>query len=368
VIPKWLNDADLLPANEIFACGNGLLHLPSLMLYSATPNFFGFNASDIEFNPAAPTPEAWNRFLKDLWPNDPDSILLLQQFFGYCLTSDTRQQKILCMVGPKRSGKGTIGRVLKEVVGAGNVTGPTLAKLGSQFGLQSLIGRSLAIIPDARLGRRNDQAVIIERLLSISGEDHQSIERKYLPDWEGRLPTRLVILTNELPQMRDSSAALASRMLVLPLSRSFYGNEDLDLLDKLLLELPGILLFAVEGWQALQKAGRFAQPASAKEFIQDLEDLSSPIGAFVRDRCEESPDYSTDINALFDAWKVWCGENGYEHPGTVQTLGRDLRTVVPDLKVTQPRNKDGTRGRVYVGVRLRPTKAKEVNLFPVSEK
>ena len=37
--------------------------------------------------------------------------------FGYCLTGDTAQQKIFMIVGPRRSGKGTIARILRALVG-----------------------------------------------------------------------------------------------------------------------------------------------------------------------------------------------------------------------------------------------------------
>ena len=43
---------------------------------------------------------------------------------GYLLTSDTRLQKILILVGPKRSGKGTIARVIRGLIGDENVDLP----------------------------------------------------------------------------------------------------------------------------------------------------------------------------------------------------------------------------------------------------
>ena len=109
--------------------------------------------------------------MEELWPNDLRAVETLQEWFGYCLLPDTTQQKILMLVGPKRSGKGTIARVLGRVVGMANVCGPTLASLGTNFGLWPLLGKMLAIVADARLSGRTDTAVVVERLLSISGED-----------------------------------------------------------------------------------------------------------------------------------------------------------------------------------------------------
>ena len=56
--------------------------------------------------------------------------------------------------------------------------------------------------------------MVVERLLSVSGEDSLTIDRKYREPWTGRLPTRFVVMTNELPRLSDSSGALASRFIV----------------------------------------------------------------------------------------------------------------------------------------------------------
>jgi len=56
-------------------------------------------------------------------------VVALQDWFGYCLLPDTSQQKIFMIHGPKRSGKGTIARVLTSLVGIRNACAPTLAGL-----------------------------------------------------------------------------------------------------------------------------------------------------------------------------------------------------------------------------------------------
>jgi primase-polymerase (primpol)-like protein len=165
--PVWVGGDGPVSAQEVLAAANGLFHLPTLTFYPATPRFFSPNVLDYDFDPNAPEPKNWLRFLNELWPDDPQSIETLQDWFGYSLTPDTRQQKMLLVVGPKRSGKGTIGRVLKAVVGPNNVAGPTLSSLGETFGLWPLLGRTVAIVSDARMSGGERNAIITERLLSI---------------------------------------------------------------------------------------------------------------------------------------------------------------------------------------------------------
>jgi putative DNA primase/helicase len=351
--PAWLDGADGPPAHEVVACSNGLLHLPTLRLLPHTPSYFNHNALDYAYQPNAPEPRQWLAFLDQVWPDDPESISTLQQICGYLLTVDTSQQKSILIVGPKRSGKGTIARVLARLIGQHNCAAPTLASLGERFGLAPLIGKSLAIVSDARLSGRADQQVIVERLLSVTGEDRQTIDRKYIPQpWTGKLPTRFAILTNELPKLGDASGALASRFILLLMTKSFYGQEDLGLTDRLLTELPSIFNWALDGWADLKRVGHFKQPASAQQALTQLEDLSSPIGAFVRERCEIGTAFNCNVNDVFDAWLEWCTEQHRDHPGTVQNFARDLRAAVPGLTVAQlgPR---GGRARAYQGLRLK---------------
>jgi putative DNA primase/helicase len=285
-----------------------------------------------------------------LWPSDQQSIDLLQEWFGYCLTPDTRQQKMLMMLGPKRSGKGTICRVLRSVVGDGNVAGPTLASIQTNFGLWPLLGKSVAIVSDARLSGRADQAIITERLLSISGEDAQTIDRKNLEPVTTKLQTRFMIVSNELPRLQDSSGAFVGRMLVLRLVESFYGVEDKDLSQRLMDERCGILHWAIEGWARLRNRGCFIQPESGVELLEQMDELSSPILSFVEDRCEVGHEYSVSVNDLYQGFSVWCKDVGRE-PATVQTFGRDLVALLPRLRRRNLRM-GAHRERFYDGIRL----------------
>ncbi len=139
--PAWIGPPYEPGPTMILPMRNGLLDLAATAegrldcLLPPTPYFFTSTAAPFDFDPKAPAPLGWLQFLSELWPDDSESIATLQEWFGLLLVPDTRQQKILFLLGPKRSGKGTIARVLRELIGAANVAGPTLAGLATNFGL-----------------------------------------------------------------------------------------------------------------------------------------------------------------------------------------------------------------------------------------
>ena len=287
--PTWLpgSSMDLMYSPmDLVVLSNGLLYLTTRTLIPHSSEFFTVNSLPYAYDPNR-TPTNWLKFLDQLWPGDLESQTTLQEIFGYLLTSDTSQQKIFLIVGPKRSGKGTIGRVLRELVGRENYVAPTLSSLAGNFGLQPLIGKLVAVIPDARLSAHSNVLQAgVERLLMVSGEDGITVDRKNKDAWTGTLTTRFVILSNEVPQLADASGALHSRFITLALQESFLGREDLGLTPRLLEELPAIFNWALDGWVRLHDRGHFIEPRSGSHIAEELRELSSPISTFLQDKCE----------------------------------------------------------------------------------
>ncbi|MFI2757481.1 phage/plasmid primase, P4 family [Streptomyces echinatus] len=351
--PAWI-DGD--PAGEqddspIVACANGLLRIGDRALLPHRPSFFNLVSVPFAYDPDATAP-TWDWFLRQVWPNDPDAIQAAQEWFGYVLSGRTDQQKILLMVGPSRSGKGTIARVLKELIGKDNLAGPTLAGMGTNFGLSTLIGKPLAVISDARLSG-NDNSQVVERLLTISGEDTIDIDRKYREPWTGKLPTRLMILSNELPHFGDSSGVIAKRFVVLSMTVSWLGKEDPTLFDRLKAEMPGILNWALDGLARLEAKGRITEPACSREAVTTMQDTASPTSAFIRERCITGPTCSVPVDALWAVWREWAEDNGVKAVGTKQMFGRNLLSVIPQLHRTRPRDAYGRQVITYNGITVK---------------
>lgn len=361
--PAWINGAVGPDPRELVPARNGLIHLPAYAVRSAdavrenTPDYLNFNAVEFDADPAAPVPSNWLAFLRQLWPDDPESIALLQEWFGYLLSPETRAQKMLLMVGPPRSGKGTINGVLQALVGEENCATPALSGddgLGGRFGLQSLLQKSVAIVEDARIARGPATTTAVARMLTVSGEGCITVDRKNAPALPRvRLYARFVIATNEMPDLPDASTALARRWCILRMTKSFYGQEDPDLADRLVAELPGIFNWAVEGWQRLrERRWRFTVPEASRREAEELIDLSSPVTEFLRERCEVGPDFRTPCKDVYAVWRQWCEDSGRREPGTDKQFGRLLAAA--DATIHRFRLATGSRSWCYP-IRIRET-------------
>lgn len=344
------------------AVKNGILNLTKAItdppppeneiLLPHTPEWFSTIKLDFPFDPIAQCP-SWTQFLTDVFDNDQESIGLLQRWFGYLLTPDNSLQKILFVIGKPRSGKGTILHVMKSLFGESNIATPGLHDLAAEHTLQTFVGKTIALIADARLSEHADETIITERLLSISGGDPQHISRKYKDHLTGyNLPVRFTLFSNLLPRIKDASGAFLSRCMFLRMPSSHLGREDLGLRDRLLSELPGILNWAILGRHFLDRDGRLTQPNAASILVDDMREIINPVADFIETACERGVGLTVDTKELFKLWERWCVDNDLSHPGTIQSFCRKVKgiTMLESKRMTY----GSSSSRVFYGLRPRP--------------
>jgi P4 family phage/plasmid primase-like protien len=351
--PIWLEGyADSKPAaSKLISLMNGIFHLEDSILLPHSLAFFTQNSLPFEYKPTSQCP-TWMKFLQSIWPDDQESIDTLQEMMGYILSGDTRQQKFFNLIGPRRSGKGTINKVLVALLGQHNTVAPELGELCDTFGLQPWLGKLLASFTDARAPERNRSAVV-SQLLRIVGGDTITVNRKNKESWNGYLPTRIVIYSNEVLQLTENSNALTGRMIVLKMTKSFFDNEDTDLAHKLEQELGGIFNWAMEGLKRrLARGGHFLQPKSGKEYLDLMEELGNPMKPFADDALEFDPKGYARKEDVFACWKHWALKKSMS-PGTEQAFKRRFLAATQEKYVTSYQMQiNGERSQVYMGVKI----------------
>jgi len=360
--PGWINGATGPDPTDIIPFRNGLLWVSKYLegadeseyFLDSTPDYFTTFALPWDFDPLATCPN-WMKFMRSTLLHDRDRYKLIQEWIGYCLTPDTSKQKMMLLRGPKRSGKGTILRVLHEIVGREQAADLSLRKLTEQFGLQNMVGKQVALMNEAILPRHGDGNVALELLLKIVGEDVVDIPRKFKTSLgEYKLPTRITMSANAIPQIPDDNGALESRLLIVDFDKSFEGREDYALTEKLKAEAPGVLLWALEGLRRLRAQGRFTTPESMKTALAEWRTSTSPTAAFLEEVCVEGPrgEHEVGKHELYECWSQWSRERGLR-PVAKTRFFEKIKNNAP-FATTDTYTKGGHKFSVYRGLSLMP--------------
>ncbi|CAM0103074.1 DNA polymerase/primase [Vibrio phage 159E36-2a] len=346
---KWINDPDRDTSN-VAVFENGIVDLGENhhTVLPHTHEFFTFNALPFNYNPSAQCP-TWLKFLDDIWGTDVDLKRQLQQFMGYCLTSDTSLQKFATFMGKPRSGKGTITEVISEMVGHNNISSPALSGLVKDSALSAMSTSSVALIPDAHNVNPNIRDSVLSTLKAITGEDSIEYHEMYKGSQTKKFTCKVIISTNNVPDFNDPSGALVARMLVFPFQRSFVGRENPNLRRELLAEIEGIIQWAIAGLRDLRANGnRFTESSVGIAEKEEIREDMFPLSQYVREMTDLNETEWTLVSDLYNAYRMWATTNGSKSPMTMVMFNKCLRNS--SLPIYHERRESG---RGFVGITVK---------------
>jgi len=351
--PPCTMSGDPLPRLLVFQ--NGVLPLddwlldPSTPLLPHDPQRFVTGVLPYDYDPQARCP-CLDAFLDSIWPEEKqqDQRIEYQKMLGYLLLPENPLHKMFIILGKARSGKGTTLRLIRQLVGPQNCCAPTLSSLTNNFGLDSLMGKTVALVGELnQQGRIPDTA--IDRLKSISGGDDLPVNRKNKSEVHQHLPVRFVVACNRLPGFLDPSGAFAARQVIFTMWRSFLGKEDIDLGRKLSGELPGIAQFALAGLRRLLvEDGTFLPLGSTRWVAKSFRDVQAPTATFLSEcvRPGGSDDWLAN-EQLYAIYCAWARENGHNKVSAAR-LHSEIDMLWPEVAAESKRKRgrlDGNRVR-----------------------
>jgi putative DNA primase/helicase len=274
---------------------------------------------------------------------------LLQEWFGYCLVPDTRAQTSMWWLGGGANGKGIATKILESLIGEKQRVGLDIENLHEGYHRASLYGKLLAIVSE-----------IAPRAMVRSGSWFKAIvagdtisARQIGKDVFSFAPTARVLVTaNELPKTYDRTFGYFRRLKLLFFRVDLAEEkQDRDLLDKLMVELPGIFNWALIGLYRLQaQRMKFSKSEDAEQELASYRYEQDPVARFVDDWCQRDAGEEEQTSELWEAFGRWCKTNG-EVPGNSVSFHRALSRLGFEAALRWDAAK-GTNNRVRVGIKL----------------
>lgn len=238
------------------------------------------NRLPVNYDPSAPQPETWLRFLSDLL--EAEDILTLQEYLGYCLIPTNRGQVMMLLKGNGGEGKSRIGMVMQKLLGS-NLKNGSIAKVErSPFARADLEHELLMVDDDMKL-----EALKSTHYLKslITAEMPMDLERKGEQSYQGQMYVRFLAFSNgDLESLYDHSDGFYRRQLILSVKKRPPNREDDPFLaDKLCGEIEGIFLWCLEGLRRLQGSNfRFTESSQTKANREDARREANNVLLFLR--------------------------------------------------------------------------------------
>lgn len=344
---RSFGDRELFGKAEMLCLQNGTYDFTLGILRAHDPENRLTYKLPIDFDPKAKC-ERWLEFLLEAVPDERDRNTL-QEVFGYVLQAGNPHQLMVMLIGPKRSGKSTILRVMEALLGPENVSHQTLQALSSnRFSPAHLYGKMLNTFADLPVKVVKDLGI----LKTLSGEDTLDVERKgkdfFRLTWGGKA----IFSCNELPSLNRMDEAFFRRWLCIGVPNvTELAKVDPDLTTKLLKQLPGIFNWALDGRSRLALRGRF-DPAMEESGIKGMWlDSANPMRIYVRDRVVTERGCEVPTERVYEDYLNWTTEANMEALGKrafTEAFWRESKAT--RAKIVGPGGKDA---RGFRGIRLR---------------
>jgi putative DNA primase/helicase len=325
---KWDADPNLL------VCANGTLNIVSRELLAHAPEHRATSAVPYAYDPNAEA-GTWQFYLAT---TIPDIAPFLQEFSGYCLTTDTSHELAIWLFGPAGSGKSTF------IIGLQAMLGPRAGALGladierSQFALAALPGKTLVVATE-----QPALYIRVSNVLNsiISGETIV-VERKYQDAILIKPRAKILWAMNELPRV-DAGNGLFRRVRVVRFpAREEEQNPTVK--ELIATEGAGILNWALDGLARLRARGRFEVPEQVEQASEHFRSTNDVPALFVSQICSTGPEYRTQSADLYEAYRTWCKANGHREQSSTSMADEWERLGFSKIKAA---------GRAYwIGVGL----------------
>ena len=313
------------------------------------------NRLNVEYDSEANHPAVFLDYVHDLL--EPEDVMTLQEFLGYCCIPTTKAEKMLFLIGSGGEGKSVLGAVLSGIFGQSMVAGSLHDLEKSRFALANLEGKLLLLDDDMEVSSCGESTV---QKRVVTAKAPLSIERKGEQARQAEIYCRLMAFGNvAFSTLYDhSEGAFRRRIILTTKPKPQHRKDDRELSQKILAEKSGVFNWMMEGLKRLIGNGwEFTTSEQAKRNLEESKRESFNLLAFLADenavRLGNLSDTITS-NDLYSAYEAWCRANG-ETPLRQKTVTSYLKTEGKRYGIRYTGNaKDEKKRRVrgFEGVKI----------------
>ncbi len=298
------------------------------------------------FDPARDCPQ-WLAFLDSALGGDGEAIRFLQQWGGYTLTGDIREQVLLFIYGPGGSGKSTAINTMMAILKDYAVAVATSTLTAKKYEahpeeIARLHGPRMAIASETEKGSKWAE----NRIKEMTGGDLMTARFMRENSFSFRPQFKLTIVGNNAPSLSNVDTAIRRRFMILPFNHPPARRDD-TLAERLKAEWSGILSWMIQGCLDWQAHG-LVRPAVLNAATDSYFEEQDTFGQWIADCCETGTGMADTTARLFESWQRYAWRAG-EEPGT---KNKAFPERLQQRGFKPSKNIGATRGRGFMGICL----------------
>ena len=293
------------------------------------PNIIEFGRIPITYDPSAYCADL-DKMLSRVFLGDREIIDLFGEMLGAVLLKHSRYQKAFLFTGKGSNGKSTILDLIKKFLDLNNYSTCSLEEVTARFNKILLEHKYANIGDDIDNVTMKDTGMLKKMIAGNSITVENKGEQAYTTD----LYATHIYSANEIPRSFDKTDGFYRRWIIIPFNAKFsVEDEDYDpmIYDKITTDtaLSYLLNIAINGAQRLMKNGKFTEPDSVREALENYKSENSTVLSWIDDKCldmEYFLDNSTD--KIYSDFTDWCKLSGIKSANITgkKTLNKELTT------------------------------------------
>src|SRR5258706_5993433 len=293
---------------------NGTIDLRTGTLKSHDPHDLITKVAPRAFDPDARS-AVWEQFLADVFLGDAEMIDFMQRTIGYTLTGSTQEHAFYIAWGSGRNGKSTLFGAVGKVLGHYAATTPAQTILhrdrtgGIPNDIAALAGARMVSVSKTDSG----MALNIGLIKHLTGGDRVTARFLYREAFTYTPQMKFWLMTNNKPDIPESTKAIWARIKLIPFENDFTGREDRTMDAKLDEAGDAILAWAVAGCQSWLRDG-LHEPAKVQAATQSYKEEQDLLAEFVDETCDLGSELEVKARVLYKAYQAWSQSNHQMRP------------------------------------------------------
>ncbi|HWX60201.1 phage/plasmid primase, P4 family [Bradyrhizobium sp.] len=298
-------DADL----DLIGTPNGIVNLVTGELVDPEPDYFITRSVSVDPDLAAECPR-WLSFLNQLTNGDAALRAFLQEWAGYSLTGETKEQKLVFIHGPGGTGKSTFANIILRIAGDYGMNAAMETLADSKFEqhpeqLARLDGPRMVVAGETEAGHKIRE----NRIKLLTGGDKITARFMRQNSFDFMPKFKLTFLGNHQPQIANLDDAIRRRFIVVPFIHR-PAEPDFGLEEALMAEAPGILRWMLRGAEEWYRRGKLILPKAITEATTRYFDDQDLLGQWIEEFCEVGATKFDRAHDLFTSWSHFATANG----------------------------------------------------------